>query len=100
MHPTVAATDLRRRARHLRELATAIEQLSVLRLDHHAGMDTWHGPRPALCRSVLSSNQHQLHAAADQLRWTAADFEMQADRIDAASMPAALAGGPASGQAG
>lgn len=101
MHPTTAATDLRRRARHLRELAAAIEHLSVLRLDPHAGIDTWHGQRPNLCRSVLSSNQHQLHAAADDLRWTAVDFELQADRIDAASMVTAsmmntpLAGGQA-----
>lgn len=94
MHPSEPATELRRRARHLRELATTIEQLSILRLDRHAGDDTWHGPRAALCRSVLSSNHHQLYAAADHLRSTAIRFDLQAAALEAAEVVTApLPGG-------
>ncbi len=52
-------------------------------LERHAGDDTWRGPRPALCQSVLASNQHQLHVAADDLRWYAHRFEQQAAELDA-----------------
>ena len=39
-----------------------------MRLDRHGDVDTWRGPRPDLCRATLARNQHQLHAAADDLR--------------------------------
>ena len=100
MTPTIPAIELRRRALDLRDLAAAIEQLSALRLDGYAGDDTWRGSRAALCRTVLSSNQGQLHAAADRLRWRAIDFERQADHLDAAAATVSLATGRVDGQAG
>ena len=77
------ANQLRLRARHLRDLANSIESLAVMRLDGHADDDTWRGPRPLLCRSTLGSNQQQLHAAADDLRWHAYRFEQHAAELDA-----------------
>jgi hypothetical protein len=79
------ANELRERARHLRELAEAIERAPVMRLDHHADVDTWRGTRPDLCRATLSANQQQLYAAADQLRWHAHRFERRAEELDARS---------------
>ena len=93
MNPTIAAIEFRRRAADLRQLASAIEQLPALRLDVHAGDDTWRGNRAALCRSVLSTNQGQLHVAADQLRWRAIEFERQADGLDAAAAAGSVAAG-------
>jgi hypothetical protein len=83
MDATTRANQLRRRARHLRDLATAIERLPVMSLDTHAGGDTWRGPRADLCRSTLRTNQHQLHGVADDLRWHAHRFDGQADELDA-----------------
>jgi hypothetical protein len=77
------ANQLRLRARHLRDLANSIESLAVMRLDGHADDDTWRGPRPLLCRSTLGSNQQQLHAAAEDLRWHAHRFEQHAAELDA-----------------
>ena len=76
------ATRLRQRARHLRELATAMETSPVMNLDHHADDDTWRGRKPALCRAILAANQQQLHAAAEDLRWQAYLFEQQALEIE------------------
>lgn len=93
MNPAARADQLRRRARHLRDLATAIENLPVMRLDRWSDDDTWRGPRPWLCRSTLQRNQHQLHVAADDIRWHAYHFELEAERLDAvARSPIGLAG--------
>jgi hypothetical protein len=78
------ATQLRHRARHLRELATAIEQTAALGLDGAAGEDTWRGQRPLLCTNLLATNQRQAHDAIDGLRWQAYLFEQQAAQLDAA----------------
>lgn len=83
MDAAAQADGLRSRARHLRELATAIERMPVMRLDRWCDDDTWRGPRPALCRSTLQRNQHQLHAAADELRLHAYRFELEAEHLDA-----------------
>jgi len=77
------ANHLRERARHLRDLATAIENLPVMSLEIHADGGTWRGPRPDLCRSTLRTNQQQLHGAADDLRWQAHRFEQEAAELDA-----------------
>ena len=74
---------LRQRAIHRRELAAAIEESPVMRLDRHGDVDTWRGRRPDLCRATLTANQQQLYAAADLLRWHAYRFEQQADALDA-----------------
>jgi len=83
MNTTDRANDLRRRARHLRRLADAIETSPVMRLDRHGDVDTWRGPRPDLCRATLARNQHQLHAAADDLREHAWRLDQQAEELDA-----------------
>lgn len=83
MDATARANDLRRRAGHLRDLATAIENLTIMSLETHADNHTWRGPRPDLCRSILRTNQQQLHRAADDLRWHAHRFEQQAAELDA-----------------
>jgi hypothetical protein len=75
--------QLRQRAHHLRRLAEAIEASTVMRLDRYGDVDTWRGPRPDLCRATLAANQHQLHAAADDLRWHAYRFEQQAEELEA-----------------
>ena len=77
------ANDLRRRARHLRHLAEAIEATPVMRLDRYGDVDTWCGPRPDLCRATLAHNQHQLHAAADDLREHAWRFDREAEELEA-----------------
>jgi hypothetical protein len=83
MNATARAAQLRQRARHLRRLAEAIETSPVMRLDRHGDVDTWRGPRPDLCRATLARNQHQLHAAADDLREHAWRLDRQADELDA-----------------
>lgn len=85
MSEITRANQLRQRAQHLRELAEAIEASPVMRLDRHGDVDTWRGPRPDLCRATLVANQHQLHAAADDLRWHAYRFEQQAIELEAAA---------------
>ena len=82
MNATARANRLRQRARHLRDLAEAIEASAVMRLDRSGDVDTWRGPRSDLCRATLATNQHQLHAAADDLRWHAYRFEQQAEELD------------------
>jgi hypothetical protein len=79
------ANQLRQRANHLRRLAEAIEASPVMRLDRYGDVDTWRGLRPDLCRATLAANQHQLHAAADDLRWHAYRFEQQAEEFEAAA---------------
>lgn len=54
-----------------------------MNLDRYGDVDTWRGPRPDLCRATLTANQHQLHAAADDLRWHAYRFEQQARELEA-----------------
>lgn len=83
MNPTARAHQLRQRARNLRALAEAIEASPVMRLDRYADVDTWRGQRPALCATTLATNQHQLHAAADDLREHAFRFEQRASELDA-----------------
>lgn len=82
MNATTRANRLRQRALHLRQLAEAIEASPVMNLDRYGDVDTWCGVRPDLCRATLVANQHQLHAAADDLRWHAYRFEQQAQELD------------------
>jgi hypothetical protein len=83
MNDLARALQFRQRARHLRALADAIETSPVMRLDRFGDVDTWRGDRPELCRATLATNQHQLHAAADDLRWHAYRFEQQAEELEA-----------------
>lgn len=54
-----------------------------MHLDRHGGLDTWRGLRPELCRSTLARNQHQLHAAAEDLREHAWRVDRQAEELEA-----------------
>jgi hypothetical protein len=92
MSLSAQATILRERATHLRQLAVRIEQSGVMRLDVHAGDDTWRGARAELCVATLVHNQHQLHHAADDLRTHAYRLACQADEAD---LQALLDHGPA-----
>jgi hypothetical protein len=83
MSPTIRATQLRQRAQHLRDLADSIEAMPAMRLDRHADDDTWRGRRPLLCRTLLATNQHQLHGASDDLRRVALRLDQQAQELDA-----------------
>lgn len=83
MTPTARAAQLRRRAHHLRALATAIESTPAMSLDVHAQDDAWCGQRPLLCRALLARSQHQLHAAADDLRSQAYRLDREADDLEA-----------------
>lgn len=85
MTATTRGAALRLRAHRLRELATAIETMPAMSLDTHAGEETWQGQRPMLCRTLLSTNQHQLHGAADDLRVHALRLERDAEELDAAA---------------
>lgn len=85
MNEITRANQLRHRAALLRDLAEGIEASPVMRLDRHGDVDTWRGPRPDLCRVTLAANQHQLHAAADDLRWHAYRFQQQAIELEAAA---------------
>ncbi len=54
-----------------------------MRLDRYGDVDTWRGPRPALCRATLIHNQHQLHAAAEDLREHAWRLDQHALELEA-----------------
>lgn len=82
MNPSARATQLRRRAGELRDFADQIERSPVMRLDRYGEEDTWRGVRPTLCRTTLATNQQQLLAAADDLRWTAYRFVQRAEEIE------------------
>ena len=82
------APELRRRAEHLTELASAIERSLVMTLaDEAEPAET--DPEARLCRALLARNLHQLHRAADDLRTTAHRFRLRADELDAAFEDAA-----------
>ncbi|CAN5552364.1 hypothetical protein BH23ACT3_BH23ACT3_03680 [soil metagenome] len=91
-------TQLRQRAQTLRTLARTIESNPAMSLEAHAGPDTWRTPRADLCRWILSTNQAQIHRAADDLRWNAHRLERLAAEIEAeimsgiTSRPTALGG--------
>jgi hypothetical protein len=81
-HTTARAEALRARARHLLELATAIEGTAAFTLLDGAGDDTWRGGRPLLCRNLLSSNRARAGHAVDELRWHAWSLQHQARQLD------------------
>lgn len=77
------AQRLRWRCDELRRLAERIERTPLLALDQHAGRDTWRSPAADECRAELATDQARLLLAADDLRWTAWQFERRADELDA-----------------
>lgn len=79
------AAHLRHRARALQDLASAIEGTPLMTLGTLAGPATWVGGRPDLCERLLATSQHQLHDAADTLRWRAYLLERRADEVQLAA---------------
>lgn len=79
---TTASSVMRQRAVGLRRLARQLETTPAMRLDAHAGIDTWRGPRPDECRRLLHAAQQRVHAAAEALRSRAWAFDQRADEID------------------
>ncbi len=77
------ADHLRRRALHLRALATAIEGSPVFALDRYAAEDTWRGGRSDDCRAELAMRQADLYQAIEQLVTTAWWLDRRADVLDA-----------------
>jgi hypothetical protein len=90
------AAHLRRRARQLLALASALETGTVWRLPGLAGDDTWQSPRIALCRVTLATNLSQLARAVDGLRWRAGQLDRQAEQLEreAATVLRVAVGGP------
>lgn len=89
-----AVQHLRARARSLRSFADRIEHSAAMRLDQHAGPETWHSPRADLCRWVLGINRSQLQRGADELRVHAHRLDQQAADLEAAqtALPVGVAG--------
>jgi len=88
VHTTHTDNDeLRRRARHLAELADTLERSAAMRL--HDGFATYdhdydhNGERGRLCDRLLASNLHQLHTAAEELRLVAFRLSSRAGPADA-----------------
>jgi hypothetical protein len=76
------ASTLRARARLLRMLAIELERTPVMALERFAGDDTWRSPRAAACGHELVAGQTRLLHAADDLRWTAMQFERCATDLE------------------
>ena len=72
----------RQRAARLRRFAAQLEDSPVLRLDRHAGDDTWSGPTPDRLLVDLSRLQHRLHVEAEQLRSAAWWLDRRADDLE------------------
>ena len=83
---TTESGVLRARATELRRVARAIEATPAIDLTRHAQDDTWRGARPAFCVSTLTGHQHELLAAAHNLRVDARRFESSAADLDAAAL--------------
>jgi hypothetical protein len=86
MTAAAEAIELRRRAHHLRSVAEAIEHTPATTLGQHAGVDTWRGPAPDLCRILLTANLHQLHGAAEDLRHRAHGLDQRAGELESEAL--------------
>lgn len=85
------ANVYRRRARHLRQLASQMNDTPALRLHIHAGVDTWHGPRPLACTEDLRRAQDEVRREIDDLHARSIRFDREADRLDAIANATAAA---------
>ena len=77
------AAVYRRRAAHLRRLATRLGATPSMSLHLHAGVDTWYGPRADACTSDLALAQQAVHHAVDELLTQAFAFDHHADQLEA-----------------
>lgn len=69
------------RARRLRLLAARLGHLLSMSLPGLAGEDTWRGPRPDLCRTMLLQNNRQIRHRMNELVDIARDLERQAEAV-------------------
>jgi hypothetical protein len=76
------ASQLRARARLLRALAVELEGTPAMALERFAGPDTWRSPRADVCDQELGAVQTHMFHAADEMRWTALQFERYATDIE------------------
>ncbi len=86
--PHDQAADYRRRATQLRMLAARLENTPSMSLHLHAGVDTWHGPRPDACVTDLALAQQAVRDAADELQVRAFAFDRLADDLETAAIRA------------
>jgi hypothetical protein len=84
MPTTDDPAQLRDRARALRNLANALDQLPALGLVHLAGPDTWAGPQPDSVRADLVHATNQVRAAAGGLRQQASWLDSRARALEPA----------------
>ena len=75
-------STLRMRARLLRALAVEVERTPAMALERFAGPGTWRSPRADSCDHELGAAQTRMFHAADELRWTALQFERYATDIE------------------
>jgi hypothetical protein len=76
------AATLRARARLLRSLAVELERTPAMALERFAGAETWRSPRAEACAHELLADQTLMFHAADELRWTALQFERYATDLE------------------
>ena len=76
------AATLRARAAQLRALAVELERTPALALERFAGVETWRSPRADVCAHELLADQTRILHAADDLRWTALQFERCATDLE------------------
>ena len=76
------ASTLRARARRLRALAVELERTPAMALERFAGPETWRSPRADACAHELVADQTRILHAADELRWTALQFERFATDLE------------------
>lgn len=87
----VQAANLRRRAAHLRTLASQMEHTPSMSLQSHATVDTWRGPGAQACTDDLAAAQRAVRLAIDDLADRAWRFDRTADELEAAAIRAELA---------
>lgn len=78
----------RARAEHLRTLAQQMRSTAAMRLERHAGVDTWRGPGADRCCGDLAAAQRTVRGAADDLDRQAWRFDEIAHGLDAAALAA------------
>lgn len=82
------AAQYRRRATHLRTLASQMQHTPSMTLQTHATVDTWHGPCAQECNQNLATAQRAVHFAIDDLDSRAWRFDRDADELEAAAIHA------------
>lgn len=87
--PARSASELRRRAAHLRDVAAQVESVIASTLLDDVRTIDLDVDRTDLCERLIERSLHQLHRAADDLRATALRLHARADELDGATGDAA-----------